>query len=109
MDNTAVTRSENTKIKNHYDNWKISINTAKTEAILLIKSVKILRLQDTNKISLCGKEIEWKKSAKYLGVRLNNKLLFKKNIEKNIFNAKKVMATLYGLLKKIMECRSSRQ
>lgn len=88
------------EIKKHYDGWKVTINPLKTEAILLTKSTRMLREQHEHKISFCGSLIEWKSSAKYLGVVLDNKLLFKQNIDINISKAKKVMATLYGMLKK---------
>jgi Reverse transcriptase (RNA-dependent DNA polymerase)/Endonuclease-reverse transcriptase len=88
------------EIKDHYDSWKVTINPRKTEAILLTKSPKMLTLSASNKIKFCDKEIEWAQSVRYLGVAIDNKLLFKKNIDTNISKAKGAMAKLYGLLKK---------
>ena len=88
------------EIHEHYKSWKVRINPAKTEAILLTKSPKMLSLILSEKIVFCGKAIEWQSSVRYLGVILDKKLLFRANIEKNIAKAKGVLSKIYGLIKK---------
>lgn len=51
-----------------------------------------------NCVQLKNNKIPWSKSAKYLGVILDNKLTFKKHLENNEQKAKKLTGHLYPLI-----------
>jgi exonuclease III len=89
-----------TEMSYFFLNWKLKLNTAKTETILFTKSNKMKKLSENNRISINGNNLEWKNTAKYLGVSLDTKLTFKSHIAESHLKARKGMATLYPLLKK---------
>jgi len=90
------------EIKKYMESWKIKLNTQKTECILfshsriLAKEIK----KPENSIRFQDSDLEWKSHVKYLGVTLDSKLLYRRNIENNIKKAKKSISILYPLLKK---------
>lgn len=88
------------EIHDHFASWKVKLNDAKTETILFTHSKIMTRHQVHNKIKFNGSELDWRDNVKYLGVLLDQKLLFAKNISANVSKAKKAMATLYCLLRK---------
>lgn len=97
-----VHRMENglKEIEKHFLEWKIKLNSAKTESILFTKSNIMRRESNTNKIKFNGISLNWHPTVKYLGVQLDSKLLMKQNIEYNITKARKATGVLYSLLKK---------
>lgn len=88
------------EISQHFDSWKISLNSSKTEAILFTKSTKMQKLSLTNKIAFGSSSLDWKNQAKYLGVILDSKMTFKPNIEYNVSKARKAVSSLYCFLKR---------
>jgi hypothetical protein len=77
------------EIERHFSSWKIKLNSAKTESILLNHS-KIMRdKMISNKITFNNSVLEWLPVVKYLDVLLDSKLLMKQNIENNVVKARK--------------------
>ena len=62
--------------KRFFHRWKIKINSKKTELILFTKRRPVLE----DRINFDGVELKWQNSVKYLGVMLDNKLIFNKHI-----------------------------
>lgn len=60
-----------------YTKWRIKINVSKTNAVLYARR----RTRPHGTLQLFGDDIEWTKSAKYLGVILDSKLTFKQHIQ----------------------------
>lgn len=87
-------------LKSFFTNWKIKLNDSKTEAILFSHSRIIQRDKSKEKINFNNCELDWNPAVKYLGVWLDQKLLYRVNIEKFIKKSKKNIAILYPLLKK---------
>jgi hypothetical protein len=83
-----------------FNNWKIKINPDKTECVLFTHSTIAQRLKLQHKINFQNQSIEWKKYAKFLGVILDQKLLFKNNIDNNILKSRKILCKLFALMKK---------
>ena len=88
------------QISKHFSDWKIKLNNSKTEAILFTHSRIMQKLKKDHQILLNGSKLIWHDQVKYLGVLLDSKLTFSKNIQTNVVKAKKVISTLYCLLKK---------
>lgn len=99
---TLITRAEKglEEINSYFSKWKSKLNEGKTEAVLLTKSPKMIKLCDSQKIEFDSHVLEWKDNVKYLGMLLDRKLTFKDNIQYNISKAGKAIAMLYPLLKK---------
>lgn len=89
-----------TEASQFFSDWKIRVNNQKTEFILFSKSTKALRTLDSIKPVLNGTTFDWQKTVTYLGVKLDQKLLFKNHIEGQISKAKKVVGLLYSLMKR---------
>ena len=87
-------------MKSFFTSWKIKLNDSKTEAILFSHSTIIQRDKLNEKINFNNCQLDWNPAVKYLGVWLDQKLLYRTNIEQFIKKAKKNIATLHPLLKK---------
>jgi hypothetical protein len=68
-------------IHTFFTDWKIHLNESKTEFSIFTKSTKMLQKIRNDKIVYNNLSFEWKPSLKYLGVILDNKLLFKDHID----------------------------
>ena len=88
------------ELKLYFDRWKIKLNSSKTEAILFTHSKLMNKEKPNIKIKFNDQILDWKDCVKYLGVILDQKLLFKSNIDYNIKKAKKTMVVIYSLLRK---------
>ncbi|CAD6232618.1 GSCOCG00006977001-RA-CDS, partial [Cotesia congregata] len=82
----------------YYTKWKIKINEAKTELIIISKRIKIKKNEDNLTININNTIIEPKTNAKYLGVILDNKLTYVSHINKACSNAKSIKHILYPLI-----------
>jgi Reverse transcriptase (RNA-dependent DNA polymerase). len=75
------------------EKWRIRINPDKCQAVVFSKKWKHINERCTP-IRINGSDINWTTEAKYLGVILDQKLLFRKQIETNVNKA-------YGMLKRL--------
>lgn len=82
-------------ISNWYQKWKIKINSTKTKAILFNKNI---RNPTIGPIFIENQPIQWTESAKYLGITMDRKLLFRDHITNVINKAKTVKRQLYCLI-----------
>jgi len=64
----------------HFRDWKIKINSTKTEAIYFTRR-RAQRLMPYTQIDVNGVSIPWASKVKYLGLVLDKKLLFKDHCE----------------------------
>ena len=88
-------------IHDYFSEWKIHLNQAKTEFSIFTKSSKMLQKMRNDKIIYNNLSFEWKTSVKYLGVILDNKLLFKEHIDHVLKKASAIsFSSLYCLLKR---------
>jgi len=82
-----------------FNNWKIELNNSKTEFILFTKSTIMLNKCLSDVINFNGLTFKWKAHVRYLGVHLDNKLLFKHHINTVLLKAKSLsFKTLYCLM-----------
>lgn len=96
--NTITKRLTNSteKIRKHLKKWQIKLNESKTEAMLLTKR----RPQINTMISVNGKNVEWSKKLKYLGLHIDPKLNFSNHIKHISVKAHQTMFRLYPLFNK---------
>jgi hypothetical protein len=88
-------------IHNFFVDWKIHLNESKTEFSIFSKSTKMLQKMRNDKIVYNNSSFDWKPSVKYLGVVLDNKLLFKEHIDLIVKKASAAcFSSLYCLLKR---------
>jgi endonuclease/exonuclease/phosphatase family metal-dependent hydrolase len=88
------------KIHDHFKDWKISINSSKTEFIVFTRSTTMkTKLIDSPPV-YDGQILEWKQQVKYLGVILDTRLSFKPHIHECVSKANKAISTLFCLLKR---------
>jgi hypothetical protein len=87
-------------INTYFLSWKIKINAEKTNCGIFTHSTIVNRLKNTKKIKINLKEMEWLTSVKFLGVILDQKLLFKLNCENNIKKANIALSFVYPILRK---------
>ena len=77
--------------------WRLAINIQKCQAVLFSKRTSLFRtLPPTLKI--LGQEVSWREEAKYLGVILDKKLLFRRHIEWTRAKAYARLKALYPLI-----------
>lgn len=86
-------------LQSYFIDWKIFLNEKKTEFIMFSKSTKMLSISNQDSICYNNNNFKWKPSVKYLGVKLDSKLLFKEHINFAIQKAKAVaFSSLYCIL-----------
>lgn len=84
-----------------FSDWKIRLNSSKTDFTILTKSTKMIQRSDSDKIKFNNCEFSWSRVARYLGVILDAKLTFKFHINEALKKAKSLaFNSLYCLLKK---------
>lgn len=88
------------KVSTFFSDWKIKLNASKTEFIVFTQSPVMARRLKEHPPIFGGKTFEWKDCVTYLGVDLNRKLNFQPHIDKVVAKARKMVCTLYCLLKK---------
>lgn len=76
------------------EDWRISINTDKTVAILFGDKSS----EDITPIRIHGTEIKWSTSVKYLGLKIDSKLRFSQHVRETCTRAKHIRAALYPML-----------
>ena len=81
------------------EKWKIRINPEKCQAVMFSKKWNHLRHQCT-RININGNDINWSTEAKYLGVTLDQKLLFHRQIDISIRKTRGILRRLYPLINK---------
>lgn len=90
-----------TSFQSYFNDWKIKLNDSKTEFIILTKSTKLIRKCLTDVINFDGNSLKWKSHVRYLGVHLDNKLLYKHHIDTVLSKSKSLTySSLYSLLKR---------
>lgn len=88
-------------ISNYMNCWKIRINAAKTQAILFPLSLSPKHVPPADcKISINTIPINWSKEVVYLGLTLDQKLLFRSHIEKIQAKTNLLLKKLYPLIKR---------
>jgi Reverse transcriptase (RNA-dependent DNA polymerase) len=88
------------EVSNFFKSWKIKLNNSKTEFIVFTKSgVMKKRLSKIPPI-VDGVTLKWKDSVTYLGVELDQKLTIRPHINKVIAKARRMVSTLFCLLKR---------
>lgn len=107
-DDTAVISESNNininilRLQNHvneletfFDKWKIKVNTEKTK---LIHFTKKLKKSADNNLYFYGETINEEPVIKYLGVNLDQKLVFSAHIKEVIKKSRNALSSLYPLL-----------
>lgn len=88
-------------VSDFFESWKIRLNKNKTEFIILTKSPKMIRKLNENPPTFQNEIFAWKPTVKYLGVILDQKLLFRAHVENVIQKAKTMLyKTLYCIMKR---------
>lgn len=83
-----------------FHGWKIRLNTSKTEFITFTKSPTMIRRLNDSPPSVDNTQFEWSKAVTYLGVKLDQKLLFGQHIDQQVQKARTIVRSLFCLLKK---------
>lgn len=84
-------------IGDYFAKWKIKINSAKTQAIVFPFNNQRKR-RPTSQIQLNNTAIEFSKEVKYLGVQLDEKLLFGAHINKIGAKASRCVSSIFPLI-----------
>jgi len=84
-------------LQKYFDQWKIKINSAKTQATIFPFDNK-KRRRPTIPLKNGPHIIEISKSVKYLGITFDSKLLFSEHIDNTIDKANKCFRALYSIL-----------
>jgi len=87
-------------VSDFFNSWRIRLNPEKTEFIVFSKSLKMIRTLNKTPVIFRNNTFNWKPFVKYLGVLLDQKLLFKQHIEWVVKKASNMIRTLYPLLKR---------
>lgn len=83
-------------LEKYYTKWKVSLNVAKTEVIVLARKCQNLRI--IQPIKVYEQKIEPTTLVKYLGVYMDAKLQYKEHIKQVIHKAYTVLIKLYPLM-----------
>lgn len=84
----------------HYaEQWKIKINSAKTQVIVFPynRSPRLIP-SESQKIVMNGVPLDWSAEVVYLGLTLDQKLLFRSHVEKTKIKCNKIIRALYPLI-----------
>lgn len=81
----------------YFNKWKIMINPLKSQSIFFTRRRKSCFVPQT-KIKINGLEVEWETTVRYLGVVLDNKLLFNAHISYVINRLNLTTKTLYAFI-----------
>ena len=82
-----------------FNNWKICINAAKTQAILFPHSnSRRLVPPDDVRLKINNSPIEWSREVGYLGLVLDSKLIFRSHVEKTSIKGNILIKSLYPLI-----------
>ena len=84
-------------ITRYFRHWKLQLNPTKSEAIFFTRR-RHDRAFPRNMIKVSNFEVEWKDCVKYLGVYLDQKLIFKNHIETVMTKVGKCVRALYSLI-----------
>lgn len=97
--NTIIKRLEKalSRINEYFTKWRIKINAEKTQAILF-KFNRARRRNPSISLTFNGNNIVLKKEVTYLGVKLDDKLLFTAHIETCRTKALKCFSAIHPLL-----------
>lgn len=77
--------------------WKLMLNPMKTETVFFTRR-RVRKAFPRYQIKVEGQHVEWKRSAKYLGVILDQKLTFKEHVENSILKSGKCFKLLYSIM-----------
>lgn len=89
------------EISEFFNDWKIKINSSKTEFIFFTKSTLMRRaLSENIKPTFMGETFEWKETVRYLGVHLDSRLNFQKHIQISLKSANRMIAILFCMFRK---------
>jgi Reverse transcriptase (RNA-dependent DNA polymerase) len=88
------------KVSHFFDEWKIKLNSSKTEFIVFTKSGVMMKRLAEYPPTVDGITLDWKSSVSYLGVVLDQKLSFRPHIDKSTAKARNIVHSLFCLLKK---------
>jgi hypothetical protein len=92
----ALQEHTNSLIK-YFDDWKIKINSSKTEAIYFTRRRASRFLPDTH-INVNGLSVPWTTKVKYLGLILDKKLIFKNHVEHILDKSSKLIKIYYPFI-----------
>ncbi len=81
----------------YFDDWKIKINSTKTEAIYFTRR-RASRFLPETQINVNGSSVPWSSNVKYLGLILDKKLLFKNHIEYILDKSTKLIKIYYPFI-----------
>lgn len=84
-----------TKILPYFQEWKLTLNATKTELVVFTRKFTNNRI--INPLIVDGAEIKQKKVAKYLGVRLDDRLSFQNHISYTLSRTFSAQQKLYPL------------
>lgn len=82
------------RVQPWFDQWRITINASKTETIFFTHK----SIQTTPKIRIKDTTLDWSKQIKYLGIHIDAKLNFNKQVQTAIRKAKGVRHHLFPLI-----------
>ena len=88
-----------TLLEDWLQKWKIQINPQKCQAIVYSKKTSILR-NPPPPLTINGEAINWNHTVKYLGITLDEKLLYRNHINHSIGKAYAQLNRLFPLLNK---------
>lgn len=77
--------------------WKICVNGAKTQTIVFPHRNSD-RLKPTSKIKVQGVEIEWSSEVRYIGLTLDEKLLFRAHVDDRVAKGTLMLKRLYPII-----------
>lgn len=85
---------------NHYHQWKIKVNTTKTEILWVPQDGKKRRNAPNNVITLDEHDVPVSKVVRYLGVYFDAKLNFATHVRTQFAKANAILSALYPLMAK---------
>jgi Reverse transcriptase (RNA-dependent DNA polymerase)/Endonuclease-reverse transcriptase len=94
---TGSLQQHTDSLMRYFGDWKIKINSSKTEAIYFSRRRAPRFLPDTQ-ISVNGVSVPWASKVKYLGLILDKKLLFDKHIEQILHKNSKLIKMYYPFI-----------
>lgn len=80
----------------YYDKWKINLNAAKTQALLITR--RRIRELPHGPFVLNNEETEWVDTAKYLGLTIDKTLTMRPHIQETIERTQNAVKLLYPLI-----------
>lgn len=87
------------RITKFFSKWRIRVNAGKSQATLFTRK-RAPRHRPQSQVTVCGEEVPWCPSTKYLGLHLDKTLTYAEHVRRSVEKNERAVRALYPLIGK---------